>query len=257
MPEIHHTAIVSPQSDLAEEVVVGPYAIIGDHVRIGKGTRIGSHAHLTGWTEIGEDCIVHTGAVLGSDPQDLKFKGERSFVKIGDRNVFREYTTVNRAEGEDKETIIGDDNYFMAYSHIAHNCHLGNNIIMANCASLAGHVRIDDRAILGGLVGVHQFVHIGCMAMVGGLTKVVQDVPPYMLVNGIPARIFGINGVGLRRLGISLSVRDELKRAYKVLCKEGMNVSQALEAIAKEEFKADEIALLVKFITSSSRGIIR
>ena len=242
---------------MADDVVVGPYAVIGEHVHIGRGTRIGPHAHVTGWTTIGENCVIHTGAVLGTEPQDLKFSGEKSLVRIGDRNIFREYTTVNRAEGEDNETVIGDDNYFMAYAHVAHNCRLGNNIIMANCASLAGHVRVEDRAILGGLVGVHQFVHIGCLAMVGGLTKVVQDIPPYMLVNGNPARIFGINSVGLRRMGVPLAVRDELKRAYKILCKEGKNVSQALEAIAGEELGSKEIAHLVEFIQSSSRGIIR
>ncbi len=257
MPKIHSTAVVSSRAELAEDVTIDPYAVIGEHVKIGSGTRIMPHVHVTGWTDIGANCVFHTGAVIGTDPQDLKFKGERSFVKIGDNNTFREYTTVNRAEGEDNATVIGNENYFMAYSHVAHNCQLGSHIIMANCVSLAGHVRIDDRAIMGGLAGVHQFVHIGCMVMVGGLTKIVQDVPPYMLVDGKPARVFGINAIGLKRLGIPLDVRSELKQACKVLCKEGKSVPQALDILDGEEFSSAEVAHLVKFIRSSTRGVVR
>ncbi len=252
--KIHPTAVVHPQAELGEGVEVGPYAIIGEHVKIGDGTWIGPHVVIDGWTVIGRDCQIHAGAYIGAPPQDLKFKGERSFVVVGDRNIIREYVTIHRASGEDEETRIGDDCMLMAFAHIGHNCQVGNGVIMANWVGVSGHVVIEDYVNLGGMVGIHQFVRIGKLAMIGGHSKVVRDVPPFMLADGRPAKVYGLNLVGLRRHGVAPEVRENLKRCFKLLYRSGLNISEALKRIEEEVEMSEEVRYLVDFIKRIREG---
>ena len=196
---IHATAVVSPQAHIGKNVQIGPYAVIEDHVSIGDGTIIGAHAVIHEWTTIGENCHIFQCASVGEVPQDLKFKGEKSTTVIGDRTSIREFATIHRATGEGEETRIGNDCLLMAYTHVAHNCVVGNNVIMSNAAMIAGHVVVEDRVVIGGMTGVHQFVKIGRNAMVGGASKLVQDVVPYTIVDGRPAKAVGLNTVGISR----------------------------------------------------------
>jgi UDP-N-acetylglucosamine acyltransferase len=253
--KIHNTAIVHPKAILADDVEVDCYAQIGENVQIGAGSRIGAFAVITGWTFIGERCNIHMGAVIGHVPQDKKYRGEKSFVIIGDDNVIREYVTVHRANAEGEATKIGDRNFIMANAHIAHNCQIGNEVIITNFAGLTGHVVVEDNAVISGLAAIHQFVRIGKLAMVGGSSKVVKDVPPYFLADGHPARIFGLNQEGLKRAGISTEVRNNLKRAYKLLYRSTLNVEEALKRIMEDIPNCEEIEHLVNFIRSSKRGI--
>lgn len=256
--EIHPTAIVSPKAELGTGVKVGPYAIIGDNVTIGDGTVIGPRAIVDGWTTIGKNNRIYTGAVVGNEPQDLKFRGEKSYLFIGDDNIIREYATISRGtDGGGGETRIGNGNLFMSYVHIAHDCQIGNHVVVAHGSGVAGHVTVEDRAILSGLVGVHQFCKIGRMAMVGAHTMVTKDVPPFLLVDGNPARVWGINIVGLRRNGVSPEVRAEIKRAYKILYRSNLNVSQAIEQMEQELEASEEIDAFLRFLRSADRGICR
>src|SRR3989338_2501782 len=217
-PTIHPTAIVDPQAELSSGVVVGPYAVIGPQVRVGPQTAVGAHCVLEGCTTIGADCQIFTGAVIGSIPQDLKYEGEKSELIIGDRNKIREYVTMNPGtSGGGGKTVVGSDGLFMAYSHVAHDCVLGDRVVLANSAALAGHITIEDRASVGGLVGIHQFVRVGTLAFIGGCSRVVQDVPPYSICVGYPAKVFGINSEGLKRAGMSAETKQRLHRAFKVL----------------------------------------
>jgi len=255
MIEIHPTAVVHPTATLGARVHIGPYAVVGEHVVLGEGTVLGPHAIIEPHTTLGRDCHVHGGAVVGGVPQDLKFSGERSSTVIGDRNVIRECVTINRATGEGETTRIGDDNLFMAYVHVAHNCVIGNGNVLANGVTLAGHVVIEDLVTIGGLSGVHQFTRVGALGMVGAMTRLVQDLPPYMLVEGHPPRVYGPNLVGLKRRGIEAEDRRIVKQAYKALYRSGLSISQALEEMAAWPDSAvrDQI---VTFIRGSERGIV-
>ncbi|MNX72699.1 Acyl-[acyl-carrier-protein]--UDP-N-acetylglucosamine O-acyltransferase [compost metagenome] len=252
--EIHPTAVIHPGARLGDGVKVGPYAVIGEHVSIGAGTVIGAHAVIEPYTTMGVDCQVFSGAIIGGVPQDLKFGGEESYTVIGDRNIIRECVTINRATGMGEETRIGDDNMFQAYVHVAHNCVIGNQVIMSNCATLAGHVSVEDYAIIGGLAGIHQFCRVGTMAMVGAMSRVTQDVPPYMLIEGAPPKVLGPNVIGLRRRGLGQDERTLIKRAYKLMYRSDLNFAQALEAIAQLE-DSPYLRHLIAFVESSERGV--
>ncbi|HEY6872648.1 MAG TPA: acyl-ACP--UDP-N-acetylglucosamine O-acyltransferase [Geobacteraceae bacterium] len=255
---IHPTAIIHPNATLGSDVEVGPYAVIGEHVRIGRGTKVGPHAVIDGWTEIGEENRIFHLASVGGTPQDLKYRGEETWLRIGSRNIFREFVTIHPGTVTgDGETTIGDGNLFMAYCHAAHDCHIGNQVIMANGATLAGHVRVDDFAILGGLTAVHQFVTIGAHTMIGGGAMVGQDVPPYTIATGDRARLRGLNMVGLRRRGFSEETIAVLKKAYKILVFSKLRIADCLERIRNELPMLPELSRFVEFIEKSERGICR
>ncbi|HNQ34929.1 MAG TPA: acyl-ACP--UDP-N-acetylglucosamine O-acyltransferase [bacterium] len=252
---IHPMASVAPEAKLGRSVLIGPGAVIDGQVEIGDGTTVGPHAVITGHTTVGRDCYIYTGAVIGSPPQDLKYRGERSYLRIGDRNRIREYVTINPATENDQATIIGSDNLIMAYCHIAHNCQVGSHTVLANNATLAGHVTVEDHAILGGLTAVHQFCRIGAYAMVGGYSKVIKDIPPYCLADGYPARIYRLNRVGLKRHDFSPETLATLERAYRLLVRSGLNLSQAIQHIRDELPPLPEIVRLLEFINGSRRGL--
>jgi UDP-N-acetylglucosamine acyltransferase len=252
---IHPTAIVSKKAKLAGDVIVGPFVLIGDNVVIGAGTKIGARCVIDGNTSIGKSCEIFTGAVLGSRPQDLKFKGEKTFLEIGDENIIREYCTFNPATEEGGKTLVGNNNLFMAYSHVAHDCVVGSNCIIANNGTLAGHVTIEDGAVVGGLVAIHQFVRMGTLSIVGGCSKVVQDIPPYSTCDGHPARVYGLNLIGLRRRNIAKESIEALERAFKILFNLGLSPRHAVEKIEKEVKLTPEVSHLINFIKTSERGI--
>jgi len=255
---IHPTAIVSPEAELGEGVAVGPYAIVGAGVAIGAGTSVGAHATIEGPTVLGRENRVFPHAVLGFDPQDLKYHGEKTWLKIGDHNVFREFSTVHRGTVTGRgETLIGDRNYFMAYSHVAHDCRIGSSAVFANSASLAGHVDVGDHVVLGAFVGAHQFTRIGQYAFTGAYAQVRQDVLPYCKTDGIEAKTYGINRIGLQRLGFSDDRVKALERAYRLLVKSKLNTTQALERIESELPGQEDVAHLVAFIKQSRRGFHR
>jgi UDP-N-acetylglucosamine acyltransferase len=254
---IHPTAIIHEQAELGERVSVGPYSVIGGKVKIGDGCRIGTGVLIDGETTIGADNQIFHAAAIGNVCQDLKYRGERTSVRIGDGNTIREYVTINSATGEGESTVVGNNVLLMAYVHIGHNCVIGDNVILANAVNLAGHVRVHDFASIGGLTPVHQFVEIGRYAFIGGGSRIPQDVPPFLKVAGNPARAWGLNTIGLIRRGFSAEQRALVKRAYVILFRSGLNVSQALERIRGELPQSPEIAMLVEFIERSKRGIIR
>lgn len=256
-PCIHPTAIVERGAELGPGVVVGPYSFIGPRVVIGEGTRIGLHAIIEGRTTIGPRCQIHHGAAIGNIPQDLKFRNVPTYVTIGAETTIREYATIHAATEEGEKTVVGDRVLLMAYTHVAHNCRIGNQVIMANGVNLAGHVRVDDYAILGGLTPVHQFVSIGTHSFIGGGSRVPQDVPPYVKAAGNPLRACGLNSVGMERRGIPADVRLELKRAYRILYRSQLNVSQALDRILRDLKPYPEVHEFVEFVRSSERGIVR
>ena len=236
---IHDTAVVAPTARIARNVEIGPYAVIADHVDIGEGTVIGPHVVISEWTKIGRDCHIFQGASVGEVPQDLKFKGEKSYTFIGDRTTIRECATVHRATGEGEETRIGDDCLLMAYTHVAHNCVLGNRIIMSNAAMLAGHAIVEDGVVIG------------------GTSKLVQDVVPYTMVDGHPARAVGLNSVGISRAGIPIEIRRRIKQAYKILYRSGLNLAQAIAVIEQEVDSCEEVEHLLRFLRNAERGICR
>lgn len=250
----HPTADIHPSAELGRGVEVGPYSIIGPDVVIGDGTRIESHVAIERWTKIGANCRIKNHAVLGGEPQDHKFKGERSFLIIGDNNIIREFVTIHRATGEEASTTIGHNNMLMAYCHIGHNCIIGSHIMMANTVGISGHVIVEDRVVFGGMVGVHQYVRFGKLAMVGGMSKIVQDVPPFMMVDGRPAQVYDVNVIGLRRAGVPARVRAGLKQAYKLLYRSNFNVSQAIEAIEGEIEASPERDYLLEFVQNIKFG---
>jgi len=255
--EIHETAVVSPKAELGRDVVVGPYTVINDDARVGDGTVIGAHVLIDTWTTIGRNNKIFTGAVIGTESQDLKFSGEKSFVEIGDGNIIREYVTINRATEPGGTTRIGNENAILSYCHVAHDCILGNNIIISNVTTLAGHVQVEDRAGLGGYVGIHQFVKIGTMSYVGGWSKVVKDVPPFVRVSGTPLKVYGLNSVGLERNGVSAESRKALKKAYQILFRTGHNVTQAIEKIRSDVEETPEVATFLQFLARADRGICK
>ena len=254
---IHPTAIVHPDADLGVGVEVGPWTLIEGTVKIGDRTKVGERVSIKGHTTIGAENEIFTGAVIGSITQDKKYKGGVSYVRIGDRNNIREYVTINPGTDEGTETVIGNDNLVMAYAHIAHDCVLKNNITLANNGTLAGHVVIDDRAIIGGFGAIHQFVRIGYLAIIGGCSKVVQDVPPFVMVDGHPAKIFGLNSVGLERAGVSAEEKSQLKKAYKILFRSGLTVKSAVAKAEAELPKSQSITALLGFLKKSERGICK
>jgi len=251
---IHPWAEVHPSVELDPEVSIGPFCVIGPHVQIGRGTTIEPHVVIQPWTTIGRDCRISPQAVLGGPPQDTKFKGERSYLVIGDRTIVREAVTIHRATGEDQVTRVGSDCMIMAYCHIGHNCVIGSGVQMANQVGIAGHVVVEDQVIFGGMIGVHQYVSIGRLAMLGGFSKVVQDVPPFMMVDGRPAEVVQINRTGLVRAGMPPRVRSGLKQAYKLLYRSNLNLSQAIEAIEADVESSEERDYLLAFLSNIRRG---
>jgi len=257
-PGLHPTAIIDPRARLAAGVTVGPYAVIGADVAIAEGCRIGAHAVLEGPMTLAERCVVSPHASLGSPPQDLKYRGEKTTLDVGPDNTFREFVTINRGtSGGGGTTRIGKGNLFMAYAHVAHDCVVGDGIIFANAATLAGHVTVEDGATVGAFSGVHQFCTIGRQAFVGGYTVVTQDALPFVKVVGNRAKAYGINAVGLERKGMSAETIDALRRAYRILFQAGLNTSQAAERIEKELSGHAECRYLLEFIRRSERGIVK
>lgn len=255
---IHPTAIIDPTAVLATDVEVGPYVIIGKYVTIGKGTKIGPHTVIGDWTEIGENNQIYHLASVGPAPQDLKYRGEECWTRIGNGNIIREFATIHRGTVTGiSETVVGDNNLFMAYSHVAHDCRIGNRVVMANSATLAGHVTVEDDVILGGLVAVHQFSTIGAHAMVGGGTLVVLDIPPYTISTPgkRDAKLRGLNLVGLKRRGFSDDAILKLKKAYKTLFMADMKQSDAIARLKSEITGSPEVDYLLAFIERSERGI--
>lgn len=258
MMEVHPTAVVSPDTDLAPGVIIGPYTCIGENVRIGKNTIIGSHVTVEGNTEIGEGNRISSFASIGSPPQDVGYSGEETRVVIGNNNVIREYVTINRATTkQDRVTEIGDYNYIMAYAHIAHDCRLGNRIIMSNVATLGGHIHVGDHAILGGLVAVHQFVRIGAYAFLGAKSGIDRDVPPFMITAGPRAKLYGVNRRGLVRMGFERRTVDDLKMAYRIIWREKRGFREGVEEVRRRVPPSKELELLLGFLTDSKRGILR
>lgn len=253
--QVHATAIVDPGARLGEDVSVGPFSIIGPGVSVGTGTTIASHVLVERDTTIGEQCQIAKGAVLGSDPQDLKYEGEASHLYVGDRTVIREYATLNRGTRATRKTVVGSDCLIMAYAHVAHDCEIGNYVILSNSVNMAGHVVIEDWVIIGGLTAIHQFVRIGAHSFCGGGSRIPQDIPPYLRVAGNPAKLYGLNSVGFERRGISEEVRQALKKTYRMLFQSKLNLSMALEKAEEEAEQIPEVRHLLAFIRASERGI--
>ncbi len=256
--KIHSTAIVHPNARIAEDVEIGPYSVIGEHVAIGKGTKIDSHVLIEGWTTIGERNHIFPFSSIGTPPQDIGYRDEETYLIIGNDNVIRECATVHRATTkEDRKTVIGNKNFLMAYSHVAHDCKLGNNIIMANSVALGGHIVIGDHAILGGIVAVHQFARIGSYAIIGGQSAVTLDIPPYVSAAGNRAQLYGLNLVGLKRKGFSDQSIATLKKAYKIIFRSGLTQDEAIRNVLDEFPHSEEVNALAEFIRTSKRGITR
>lgn len=255
---IHPSAIIDPSAELAGDVSVGPYSIIGAEVQVGAGTSIGPHAVIKGPTRIGMHNRIFQFVSIGEDPQDKKYRGEITRLEIGDRNVIREYATIHRGTAQDRAvTLIGNENLLMAYTHVAHDCVVGNNVIMANSASLAGHVRVDDFAILGGFSLVHQFCRIGHYSFSAMGSVINRDIPPYVMVGGSPTKPHGINAVGLERQGFSPEAIRQIKKAYKIIYKSGLKLDEALQALVAMSGEAAEVLPIVAFLEQSGRSIIR
>ena len=254
MASVHPSAVVHPKAQIGADCDIGPYCIVGENVTLGERCKLHSHVVIGGQTKIGKANEIFPFASIGLKTQDLKWKGGITHTEIGDHNTFREYVTVHSATGDGEVTRIGSHNHILAYCHIAHNCVLGDNIIMSNAATLAGHVTVEDYARIS-ICAIHQFCRIGRMAMVGGCSKVVQDVPPYMLADGNPAETRTINKVAMERLGVSEEAQTALRTAFKILFREGLTVSNALARVEKELPQLPEILHLVNFIRTSERGI--
>ncbi len=254
MSSIHPSAIIGKKVEMGIGNTIGPNVIIEDGVRLGAHNVLMAGAYIAAGTEIGNHNQIHMQAVIGHVPQDLAFSGAPTFTRIGNHNVIREFTTIHRGTKEGTATVLGDHNFLMAYCHVAHNCQIGNHVIMVNQASLTGHCLVEDRAFISGMTGFHQFTRMGKLAMLSALSAVNKDIPPFMLCGGRPGVILGINTVGMRRAGIAAAVRDEIKQAYKLLYRSGLNVTQALDAM-QASLKSPEAAHLMDFIRASKRGI--
>ena len=254
---IHPTALVDPHARLGADVEVGPGSIVGPHVTLGDRTRIDAHAMVTGWTTLGSDNHVHHGAVLGSPPQDLKYAGQPSYLVVGERNVFREYVTANLATEPGESTRIGSDGLLMAYAHVAHNCAIGDHVVIANAVQLAGYVVVDDWAIVGGGTVVHQFTRIGRHSMIGGGSRVSQDIAPFVKSAGSPPRNAGINAIGLERRGFARETRDAIERAYRIFFRDGATAQRAVATIRRELAGVPEAEHFARFCETSVRGITR
>jgi UDP-N-acetylglucosamine acyltransferase len=255
---IHHTAVVSPQALLMEGVEIGPYSVIGEDVRIGKNSIVGPHTVIGDHTDIGENCHIFQFCSIGAPPQDLKYRGEKTRVVIGNNNNIREFVTIHRATAADiAVTSVGDNNLIMAYCHIAHNCRLGNNIVMANSANLAGHIHIDDYAIVGGLSGILQFVKLGAHCIVGGASAVTKDVPPFMMVAGNHARLFGLNLVGLKRRNFPETTIEALKEVHRIFFRSQLTAAEAIARISAHVPDLPEVRLFIDFVKKSAKGVCR
>lgn len=252
---IHPTAVVHPGAQLGPDCEVGPYCILGEHVVLGKGCRLHAHVVIDGHTTLGDGNEIYPFACLGLKTQDLKWKGGVTRTRIGHRNTFREYVTVHSATSDGGETVVGSDNNLLAYTHVAHDVQMGDRIIMSNVATLAGHVVVEDGAIVGGLAAVHQFCRIGRLSIIGGCSKVVQDVPPFMMVDGNPGQTRTINKVGLERHGVSEEAQSALKQAYKMIFRSGLTMPNALARIEAELPPLPEVLHLVEFARRSERGL--
>jgi UDP-N-acetylglucosamine acyltransferase len=252
--KIHPTAIVDPSAELAEDVEIGPWAVVERDVIIGSGTKLWPRAFVGRWTQIGKDCQVHMGAVVGHEPHDVSYEGKRSFLKVGDRNIFREYSFIHRGAKPETATVLGDDNYFMATSHVGHNARIGNRVILAPTALLGGHVVVEDNVFLSAQTAIHQFCRIGRLAFLSGLTGVNQDVPPFVIAGGRPAGITSLNREGLKRAGIDSHGREKLKEAFRTLFRSSLSLPDAMAKIEEGEVTA-EVRHLLDFIRSSERGI--
>ncbi len=254
---IHPSAIVHPSAEIGKSVEVGPYCVVGEHAAIGDRSKLLAHVVVNGYTTIGEDVVVHPFATIGGTSQDRKAADEISYATIGNRTIIREYASIHRATGSGKTTSIGDDCLLLAYTHVAHNCKIGNGVTMSNLAQIAGQVVIEDHAGIGGMVGVHQDVRIGAYAFVGGMTRITRDVPPYFLAEGNPAEVHGLNSVGLRRRNFAADTIAELKNAYKLIYRSGNNVRQAIDAL-RAEVQSDAGRHLLAFLEApSERGILK
>lgn len=257
MASIHPTAIVDPKAEIGANVEIGPYSIVGPQVCIGRGTRLISHVNVDGNTAIGERCTVYPFASLGTKTQDLKYKGGNPGVVIGDNTTIREYVTVNAATYDGDYTRIGNRCFIMAYAHVAHDCDVRDEVIMANCATLAGHIVVEEQAIIGGLTAVHQFVRLGHLSIMGGCSKVIKDVPPYMMADGHPLEVKGLNSVGLKRHNVPPEHRKILKQVYRILYRQELTTAQADERIKKEVEPIDEVEDILAFIEKTDRGITK
>ena len=254
--EIHPSAIVSPHAELGDGVRVGPYAIVGDHCVVGDRCLLEARSVLQRNVKLAPDVSIGIGSVIGGDPQDLKYAGEETWVEIGEGTRIREYTTINRGTAESFKTSVGKGCFLMTYVHLAHDCHIGDGVIISNGTQLAGHVTIEDRAILSGLVAVHQFVKIGKHAFVGGCSRVAKDVPPFLKAVGNPVKLYGLNSIGLQRSGFDEAVLRELKRAYRLFFRSELNVSQALERARSELQLFPDVEHFLRFLEDSGRGVV-
>ncbi len=255
---IHPTAIIGDGASLSEEVSVGPYSIIGDMVSIGRGTKIGSHSVVTGKTVIGRNNTIFNHVSIGEAPQDKKYDDEETTLTIGDNNIIREFCTFNTGTVQDRgDTLIGNNNWIMAYVHVAHDCFVGNDVIMANCVQLGGHCIIGDKAFLGGFTGIHQFCRVGMHAMTGVGSVVLADIPPFVTAMGNRAKPYGINSEGLKRSGFEKDTISEIKRAYKVLYRAGLTLEQSIEKLRHQAKEISVIEQLVEFLVATNRSIIR
>ena len=257
MTKIHPTAIIDPKAVIGNDVEIGPYSVIGPDVTIGAGTCIKSHVVIEGHTTVGENNIFFPMASIGQMTQDLKYKGGKTYLEIGDNNTVREFVTINTATDDGCKTLIGNHNHIMAYSHIAHECELGNNIIMSNLATLAGHVIIEDYVVIGGMGGVHQFCKLGRMCMIGACTKVTKDIVPFTIAEGSPAQVVALNSVRMHRQDYSDQTIRNIKDAYKVIFRQQLKAHEAVEKLREQFSECSEVTYMADFIANSDRGILR
>lgn len=251
--KIHPTAIIHPSAVLGQDVEIGPGCVIGPEVKIGDRTKINAYVVVSRWTTIGKDNQIHQGVTIGSPPQDTKYKGEKGEIIIGDKNIIREFVTIHLPSGEGNKTIIGNENFIMVHAHIPHNCKIGNQVVIGGYVGLAGYTEIEDQATIGGLAGIHQFVRIGRLTMIGAQSKILKDVPPFMLAEGNPAQIRGVNSIGLQRRGIGNEAIAEIKKAFKLIYESGNNTEKAVSEIKKRLRPLPEIEQLVQFFEEESR----
>lgn len=257
MSEIHSTAVIQEGAQIGEGCRIGPYCVIGPNVTLGTGCELHSHVVIDGHTEIDSENAFYPFASIGLRTQDLKWNGGTTWTRIGSNNTFREYVTVHSASGDGDATVIGSHNNLLAYTHVAHDCQLGDHIIMSNVGTLAGHVTVEDRAIVGGLAAVHQFCRIGTMSIIGGCSKVVQDVPPYMMVDGNPAATRTLNKEGLKRNGVSEDTQKSMRQAYRILFRSEQTFTNAVKQVRADVASSSELEHLLAFIESSERGIAK
>lgn len=258
LADIHESAIIKKGAQLGKNVTIGPYSVIGENVEIGDGTTVGSYTQIKGWTSIGENNEIHDRVSIGFPPQHLEYEGEKTYLFIGDNNDIREYVTIHRGTVDGGgETRVGNNNELQVYSHVAHDCNIGNNITLCNAANLGGHVVVENNAYISTLVGIHQFVKIGELARIESHSKVIKDLPPYILVKGHPAQVQGVNTEGLQEKGISRKLKKEIKKAFNILYESNLNISQAIDTMDQELQTSEEIEHFMRFIKSSTRGICR